>query len=277
MTKYTYKEILSKAKTCKTNVTDNQKCGISYKWSYYFASSLITPKKDVEKISIADAPKPTSTHISRQMSKATYVSLAKKFIKFVKDNHRLPNYLSWNGYKISQRLYTYTFARCLVYLDKYGKYDPEININEKVFTKPTETGNTVYDYFTKKTGKKFKTLDDLLAYVRKYWHYEKYFDDEKSNQQVIDSKGGNCVDLLQFLMNYAKAMGYECKCIHVKCRVRGTGHVFGKFKHPKNTENTWIVRDIACVANGGDIRCVWCRDGILQAENPSWFMENLNR
>ena len=277
MTEYGYKTILSKAKTCKTNVMDNQKCGISYDWSYYFAKALITPKKDVKKINISDAPKPSHTYISRQMSKATYLSLAKKFVKFVEDKHRLPNYLSWNGYKISQRLYTYTFARCLVYLDKYGKYDPEININEKVFNKPTETGNVVYDYFAKKTGKKFKTLDDLLAYVKKYWHYEKYFDDKKSNQQVIDTKGGNCVDLLQFCINYAKAMDYECKCIHVKCRVSGTGHVFGKFKHPKNTENTWIVRDIASVADGGDIRSVWCRDGIVQAENPSWFLENLQR
>ena len=278
MTSYSYKTIINKATECKTNVQKQYKCGVSYKWSYYFAKALIT-HKDVKKITIADAPNPSKTNISRQMSKDTYISLAKKFVAFVesKKNPRLPNYLSWNGYKISQRLYTYTFARCLVYLDKYGKYDDEININEKVFNKPVETGNKVYDYFAKKTGKSFKTVDDLLAYVKKYWHYEKYFDDKKSNQQVIDSKGGNCTDLLQFMINYAKAMGYECKCIHVKCRSSGTGHVFGKFKHPKHTENTWITRDIACVADGGDIRCVWCRNGVLQAENPSWFLENLQR
>ena len=78
-------------------------------------------------------------------------------------------------------------------------------------------------------------------------------------------------------MNYAKAMGYESKCIHVKCKTSGTGHVFGKFKHKKHTENTWITRDIAAVANGESIRSVWCSDGIVQATNPSWFLENLNR
>ena len=126
-------------------------------------------------------------------------------------------------------------------------------------------------------SKKFKTLDDLLAYVKAYFTYQKYFDDHKSNKQVIDSKSGNCVDLLQFCMNYAKAMGYESKCIHVKCKTSGTGHVFGKFKHPKHTGNTWIIRDIAAVADGGSIKSVWCSDGIVQATNPSWFMENWNR
>lgn len=100
----------------------------------------------------------------------------------------MPNYLAWNGYKISQRLYTYTFARCLVYYAEHNKYDNEITINEKIFTKPTETGNTVYDYTCKKFGKKFKTIDDLLAYVKAYFHYLKYFDDKESNKEVVDKK-----------------------------------------------------------------------------------------
>ena len=276
MTKYEYKTIITKANECKTNVQKQYKCGVSYKWSYYFAKALIT-HADVKKITIADAPKPSKTNISRQMSKSTYLSLAKTFVEFVEKKHRLPNYLAWKDYKISQRLYTYTFARCLVYYSKYGKYDDTINVNEKVFTKPVEYKNEVYKYFVHKTGKAFKTIDDLLAYVKAYFQYEKYFDDHKSNKQVIDSKAGNCTDLLQFLCNMAEEMGYSWKCIHVKCRSSGTGHVFGKFKHPKHTEGNWITRDIACVANGGDIRCVWCRDGILQAENPSWFLENILR
>ncbi len=276
MSKYTYKELISKATECKSNVEKTYKTNMTNKWAYYFAKALIT-KTDIIKIDIKEAPKPSHTNISRQMSKDTYVSLAKKFYKFVEEKKRLPNYLAWNDYHISLELCTYTFARCLVYLNKYGKYDNEITINQKVFTKPSETGNVVYDYFTKKTGKSFKTLDDLLTYVQSHFSYQYYYDDHKSNKQVIDTKSGNCTDLLQFCMNYTKAMGYESKCIHVKCRSSGGGHVFGKFKHKKHTENTWIVRDIACVANGGDVRCVWCKDGILQAENPSWFMENLNR
>ena len=275
MSTYTYKEIITKANECKTNVNKEQKCIISYKWSYYFAKALIT-HKNITKISIDNAPNPSKTNISRQMSKDTYLALAKKFVKFVEEKHKLPNYLAWKDYKISQRLYTYTFARCLVYYNKYKKYDESITINEKVFTKPIETGNKVYDYFTKKTGKKYTTIDDLLTYVKSHFKYEYYYDDHKSNQEVTDTKSGNCTDLLQWLCNMAEAMGYSWQCIHVKCK-SGGGHVYGKFKHPKHTENTWITRDIACVANGGDIKCVWCKDGTLQAVNPSWWMENLHR
>ena len=276
MTNYTYQTIINKANECKTNVSKDYKCGISYKWSYYFAKALTT-HTDVKKININDAPNPSKTNISRQISSATYLALAKKLTAFVEKNHRLPNYLAWKDYKISQRLYTYTFARCLIYYHKHSKYDDIINVNEKVFTKPVETRNEVYNYFTKKTGKKFKKIDDLLGYVQQNFKYQYYYDDHKSNKEVTDTKSGNCTDLLQWLCNMVEPMGYEWKCIHVKCRSSGGGHVFGKFKHPKNTEGNWITRDIACVANGGSVRCVWCSDGIVQATNPTWWMENLRR
>ena len=159
MTVYNIKTIIDKAEECKKNVQTEYKCGVSYKWSYYYAKALLT-HKDMTKISIDDAPNPSKTHISRQMTSNTYLDLARKFTSFVEKNHRLPNYLSWNNYKISQRLYTYTFARCLVYYDKYGRYDEEITINEKIFTKPVEYKNEVYKYFVQKTGKAFKTIDD---------------------------------------------------------------------------------------------------------------------
>lgn len=47
-TKRTYKELVNKAKECKTNVKKEYKCKISYKWSYYFAKALITPNKDIK-------------------------------------------------------------------------------------------------------------------------------------------------------------------------------------------------------------------------------------
>lgn len=279
MSKHSYKEILEKAKECKKTVEKEFHLGVNSKWGYYFAKAIITPKKDIEKITFDEAPNPNGDNISRQISKSNYIDLAKDLIQFVEnDKHkRLPNYLTYKGLKIRTRVYVEFFARILVFYSENNRLPSEANINNKIFIKPVETGNEVYDYATKKWGRKYTTLDDLLAFVKAYFTYLKYFDDHKSNKEVIDTKSGNCVDLLQFLINYAKAMGYEAKCIHVKCRTSGTGHVFGKFKHPKHTGNTWITRDIAAVANGGSIRSVWCSDGYLQAENPSWFMSNLNR
>ena len=68
MTK-TYKEIINKAKLVQTNVKKEYKTGVTSKWSYYFAKAIITPNKDIKEITIKDAPNPTGTHISRQLSK----------------------------------------------------------------------------------------------------------------------------------------------------------------------------------------------------------------
>lgn len=277
MTNITYNQILSKAKTCKANVKNEYKLGISYRWSYYMAKAIISPKKDIKKLTLADCPKPTGTHISRQITKSDYLQIAENYIKFIEKNKRFPNYVTYGKYQLRPKLLTEFFSRILVFYEKNGRLPNQANINSKCFTKPSETGNSVYDYFAKKTGKKFKTLDDLLEYVAKYFKYEYYFDDHKSNKQVTDSKAGNCTDLLQWLCNMVEAMGYDWQCIHVQCRTSGTGHVFGKFRHKKNTQNNWIVRDIAAVADSGDIHKVWCSDGYVLAVNPPWWLENKNR
>ena len=265
MSVHTYKELISK-----------YELGINYKWSYYFAKAIIKPKTDIKKGTFNDCKNPIGTYISRQISKADYLDIAKRYVAYIEKNKRFPNYATYKDYQIRPRLLTIFFANILVSYDKNGKLPVEMNINSKCFTKPTETGNAVYDYFVKKTGKKPKTMDEVLEYVCNYFHYQGYFDDQKSNKQVMDSKSGNCVDLLQWLINMLKPLGYEGKCIHVECRKSGTGHVFGKFRHKKNTENKWVTRDPAAVCQNS-IRNVWCDDGYLLAENPSWFMSNLNR
>ena len=276
MSVHTYKELISKAKTCQNNVKKNYELGISYRWSYYFAKAIINPKTDIKKGTFNDCKNPIGTYISRQISKADYLDIAKRYVAYIEKNKRFPNYATYKDYQIRPRLLTIFFANILVSYDKNGKLPVEMNINSKCFTKPTETGNAVYDYFVKKTGKKPKTMDEVLEYVCNYFHYQGYFDDQKSNKQVMDSKSGNCVDLLQWLINMLKPLGYDGKCIHVECRKSGTGHVFGKFRHKKNTENKWVTRDPAAVCQNS-IRNVWCDDGYLLAENPSWFMSNLNR
>jgi len=277
MSVHTYKELISKAKTCQSNVKTKYELGINYKWSYYFAKAILKPNTDIKKGSFADCKNPSGNYISRQISKSDYLKLAKNYVNYIEKNKRFPNFANYGDYQIRPRLLTIFFANILVSYAKTGKLPGEMNINSKCFTKQSETGNVVYDYFSKVTGKSYKTIDEFLAYISKYYVYEGYSDDKYSNKQVIDKKRGNCVDLLQMMMNWAKAKGYECKCIHVQCRVSGTGHVFGKFKHKTNTGGNWITRDPAAVAGGHDVHKVWCEDGYKLAENPSWFLANLNR
>ena len=277
MSSYTYDEIVSKAKSIKNNVEKSYKLGENAQWSYWIANAILTPKKNIPKFKVNPASKPSGDSLSRQIIKKDYLDMASRLVKYVNANKALPNYITCNGKKVKVNDYTYMFARILSYYDKNKSYPNYAELNSKSFTRPTETGNSVYDYFVKKTGKKYTTIDDLLSYVKANFKYEFYFDDHKSNKQVTDTRAGNCTDLMQWLWNMAKAMGYDCKCIHVKCRVSGTGHVRGQFRHPKNTSGKWINRDIAAVADGGSVTSLWCADGYKLAENPSWFMQNINR
>ena len=266
----TFAEAVKSARLCKKSVENNQTLKVNPKWGYYYAQSILNPRKNISTIPFEIYPKSHGDSISNQIKKADYIDCAKRIVAFTKKNHLMPNFVKWNNKKISAKDYTYNFAKILVYYaDHQNTLPAQNNINTKVWIKP-------HDYFAKKTGKKFKTLDDLLAYVRDNFTYEFYSDDWRSNKEVMDDFAGNCTDLMQWLANMAQAMGYDWKCIHVECRVSGTGHVWGKFRHKTYTENTWINRDPSAVC-GNSVRSMWCEDGYFLAENPSWWMANLNR
>ena len=275
MSTYTYKTILKQAQTCHKNVSKNHKTGMWSWWGYYFAKALLNPKKDVTVIKI-DNTDSKGDYFSQLIGQGKYLSCAKYLTEYCEKHHKMPKNIPYNGKHINNRLFTYLMAKGLIAYNELGKYKTSLNLNSKVFTAPTETGNEVYDYFVKKTGKKPKTLDDILEYVCNYFHYQGYYDDQKSNKQVMDTKAGNCVDLLQWLMNMTEPLGYDSKCIHVQCRTSGTGHVFGKFRHKKNTDGKWVTRDPAAVCQNS-IHNVWCENGYLLAENPDWFLSNKNR
>lgn len=277
MSKYSYMEIVKQATLCHDNTKKYYKNGISTKWAYYIGQAILKPNKDIAKVKHEKATNPTGEHISRQISKKDYLEIIKHYNNYIEKNHQIPNYITIDGKKVKPKLYTAFVSYILYKYHRDKKLPAKQNINSKIYTKPVETTNEVYNYACKKYGKTFKTLDDILEYVAKNFTYEFYYDDHKSNKQVTDSKAGNCTDLLQWLTNMVEPLGYSWKCIHVQCRQSGTGHVFGKFKHPKNTSNEWVVRDIACCADNGSISCVWCRDGYVLAENPSWWIQNRNR
>lgn len=278
MTYISYKTIVEKAKIIKNGVEKQYKLIGSHKWSYYMAKAILTPNKNIPIISIDDsAPINRGDYISTQIYKKDFIACAKKFVNYVEKNKRLSwTITGWENRKIGLRDYTYMFAKILVWYDTYKELPDYNNINSKAFTKPTEYSQQIYDYFVKKTGKKFKTIDDLLSYVRDNFTYEFYSDDYRSNKQVMDDFAGNCTDLMHWLANMAQVMGYDWKCIHVECRVSGIGHVWGKFRHKVHTENTWINRDPSAVC-GNSVRSMWCEDGYFLAQNPSWWMENLKR
>ena len=283
MTEYTYKEILSKAKTCKNSTEKEYKLGISSTWTYYICQSIINhDKKNVKKVSVTKAPKPSGTYISRQMSKNDYIKQAKSLVNFVKNHKRLPNYLTWGSYKIRPSIYTYMFSRILVYFDSNKKLPAQVKINSKCFTKPVETKNEVYNYFCKvlNNGKKVNSIDEALKLVDGRG-YAYYYDDKYSNKHAIDriknKLGINCTDSCHVFFNIVEQLielkkYKKVECLHVQCS--SGGHV--KLRITLN-DGSKIIRDPACALsdNGKGYTCNWCTNSGVS--NPSWFMENLRR
>ena len=276
---YTYKTILQKAKTCQSNVKKEYKTGITSRWCYYFAKTIITPKKDVKDINIGDAPKPSGTYISNQLSKTSYMQVCKDLVKFVESKKRLPNYVETGKYKLTPHLLTEVLARIIVFYDKNGRLPSAVNVNSKVFTKPVESHNKVYKYFVKTFGS-INSIDEALLKVKDKG-YSYYYDDKYSNVQSIDrikkGLGINCTDSCHVFYNIVlglieRGKYKKVECLHVQCS--SGGHV--KLRITLN-DGSKIIRDPACVLskNGKAVTCVWCTNS--GNVNPSWFMVNLNR
>ena len=277
---YTYSEIVTKAKNIKTGVEKEYKLVENTQWSYFIAKAILTPKKNITKFKINAASKSTGDDFGRQIVKKDYIDMANRFVKYVDKNKTLPNYITVNNKKMKVNDYVYMFARILVYYATNNQWPAYANVNSKAFTKPTESKNEVYEYFTKVFGK-VNTIDDAFAKVKERG-YAYYYDDVYNNKTSIDrmkaNKGVNCTDSCHVFWNIGKALGYEVKCIHVKCS-GGDGHVRLQFKHKTNTKGNWVNRDPAAILskNGKPLSYIWCANGTKLAENPKWFLNNLYR
>ena len=280
MSKYTYNEILAKAKACQTNVKKEYKNGMSSQWCYYFSKAILSPQKDISTLNIADANNPNGTYISTQILKNDYLDMCKRLTKYVEIYKKLPNYITYKAYKVTPTLFTEITSRILIYLNTNGKLPGYANANSKVYTKPVETKNEVYNYFVKVFGK-IDTIDGALAKIAgKSYGY--YYDDKYSNRESIDrmknGQGVNCTDSCHVFYNIVLALIKKGKyrkveCLHIKCR-GGDGHV--RLRITQNDGN-YLYRDPAAVLDSGSLTYNWCMNGTLIAVNPSWFMNNLNR
>ena len=277
-----FADIVKSARLCKKSVENNQKLQVNPKWGYYYAKAILNPNKDIKRISFDDAPKPHGDYISNQISKSAYLKCAKQLVAFVEKNKLMRNYLDWNNKKIRTRDYVYNLAKILVwYVDHKNTLPAMNNINTKVWVKPKEYSEEIYDYFVKRLGKFNNTIDGALSLIdgNGYAGYsDDYYSNKTSIDRMADYDGINCTDschvFYNILLHLIKLGKYKkVQCIHVGCQ-SGVGHV--RLRIQLN-DGDWIYRDPASVLDGNGVTSNWCMDGELWAIDPSWFMENLNR
>ena len=140
MSKYTYKEIVEHAKNCVNNIKNKYKNGINSNWSYYFSKGIIT-KKDVKKISIAEAPHPVANKFDKTVKKEDYIKSCKNYVAFVEKHETLPNFVTVCGVQISPHVWTGLTAFILA-----NNIPKQQKFNSNVYNNP----NKLHDYITTK-------------------------------------------------------------------------------------------------------------------------------
>lgn len=151
MSNYSYADTVKIANNIKSNVEKSQKLGENPQWSYFIAKQIVTPKKDVPKWYIKPASDSKGDSLNKDIKKDSYLDMAKRLIRYCDDNKQLPNYVTYQNYKIKVELYTYIFAKVLVYYDKNKQFPNYVTINSNVFNKQTTTTNKKYGH-AKKSG-----------------------------------------------------------------------------------------------------------------------------
>ena len=276
MSSITYETIIDEAWKFQIGIMKKYELVESTKWDYYMAKAILQRHSPVKKINVNKASNiDKGNYFSRQIKRSVYLDMAKRLVDYVESHNTIPNTIRIGEKLMGVKDFTNLFSAILVYYSKHGELPKTVNVNSKAFVKPTEDKNTIFTKWVNTFKFTPEYIDDVCDYIRDHFTYQFYFDDQKSNNEVIETKSGNCTDLLQMLINMAEALGYEWKVYHVRCNQSGTGHVYGMFKR----DGDWFIRDIACIADESRY-CVWCEagnGGSLIATNPSWFLSNLRR
>ena len=222
--------------------------------------------------------------IAENIYKEDYLDQARRVHQYVLQYNKMPNYVSTlkSKKRVNIDLYSYCIAKILVYYKEHGQLPNYCTYNSNYLKKEGSTPSSktyseqILEYFISKFGN-VTSIDGALAKI-KGRGYGYYYDDAYSNKQSIDrmknGQGVNCTDACQVFWHIGKALGYDVRCVHVKCR-GGEGHVKLQFKNSRYP--SFFERDPASILDGTCIECVWCADGTVLAYNPQWFLNNVNR
>jgi len=283
-----YSKIISTAKTCTGNVEKYKKARVAdytpQTLAYVFSKAVLNLKEPVKVYGVKPNDNPQTSQISGGIGIKNCEKLCQLMVNWTeKHDYTAPSYLKFNNWKIDMEMWAYATARILVTYANTGKKPQKVKVSYRPFLKPQPKpkpapvisySQKIYNHFVDRFGS-IDCIDDALEKVQDCG-YSGYYDNWLTNIETIDhlANGGqkpNCTDIHQMFWHLGKVMGYDVRCIHVLCIVSGVGHVRLDFNHGDG----WFSRDASCVADGGDITDIWCGNGEFLAQDPAWFMNDL--
>ncbi|MBZ9571033.1 transglutaminase domain-containing protein [Methanobrevibacter sp. TMH8] len=240
----------------------------------------------VKPISVSAAATPSGAKISKTLSKADYVDIAKRVSSYITTNKRAPNYASSDFGNIQFQSLVYELSKVLNYVNINGVLPSTLAINTnnpstlnggsnggidlngplnekntlsasellkylKATTNCQVNDNTIKNLaasLTKNCNSDLEKATAIFNYVKNNIDYTYYTNTKKGAVKTLSSKSGNCVDQSHLLIALLRSAGLASRYVHADCTFTVSGRIGHVFVQVL-IGDTWIVADTTHSAN----------------------------
>ena len=284
-----FRDIVALATDVKGSVEKNHKLPSKSKglnkpgYSYILIKSVMNMGKDtVQVLSFKEAPTPNGDTISKTLTKKEYQSIASDVNKFINNNKRLPNYVSFQNKHININLVTYCMAKIVAFYGKNNRLPNTCEFNSNVFKTSknsagyTTKGGAVCKKLVNICKMSINNYNDVYKAMSKFL-YQYYYNDVKPLAKTLSDKSGNCTDLNQVEFKALKELGYTVRIVRglVTCNDgKQYGHVWCQIR----LNGAWKNIDASAAAKGKSLGQLICTKGYKVTDvNPAWAVSDDGR
>ena len=148
-TERTPKELYQKSKELYDNIRKKGKNGQSSKWAYYYCKCILNEKKNVKRITQADAKNVTGQSVNITLTKKEYTDKMKKYCKWVEDHQSLPNYITIKDKKVKPKIWNAYVGYLFKVYYETGKLPASRPIKSNIYN-TSSSSTSLHNYLTNK-------------------------------------------------------------------------------------------------------------------------------
>ena len=148
-TERTAKELYQKSKELYDNIRKKGENGQSSKWAYYYCKCILNEKKNVKRVTQADAKNVTGQSVNITLTKKEYTDKMKKYCKWVEDHQSLPNYITIKDKKVKPKIWNAYVGYLFKVYYETGKLPASRPIKSNIYN-TSSSSTSLHNYLTNK-------------------------------------------------------------------------------------------------------------------------------
>ena len=254
-------DIISGAKSLKNYYAKYNKLPsevVAGKCSYKVAEFLYLMSKAIDNlgkskttpvtaIKVANPTFPSGNTInSKNLSKTSYLTLAKNVENYIKSNGRAPNYASSSVGNIIYQELANSFSKILDYYATNNKLPNYVTINYKM--QYSNNIITLAKQLTSGLTSNKAKANALFVWVRDNIDYSFYYNTVKGASKTLITKSGNCCDQAQLLVALARSAGLSARFATGYCTFT-SGNTYGHVWVQIYVNGAWHALDTTSSRN----------------------------